>query len=142
MSYTRLICRRSRLDWRICVLCGIIVVLLASLLLTRPPRRRVAVVHGNGLINNYLNHVIRVLTLVGYDVQSGYKTSSSSHQTDENWDLLWTHSYPFGSMPELKHLRRHQKVNKIPGMGFITNKVSFFEYLKCKVRAVEITCTL
>ena len=71
------------------------------------------------------SHVIRVLSLVGYDVQHGYQRSSSNLLTDEHWDVLWSHSFPFGSMPELKNIRRHQKVNKVPGMGYITNKVSF-----------------
>ena len=73
----------------------------------------------------YPSHVIRVLSLVGYDVQHGYQRSSSNLLTDEHWDVLWSHSFPFGSMPELKNIRRHQKVNKVPGMGYITNKVSF-----------------
>lgn len=50
----------------------------------------------------------------------GYK--NSSNLTD--WDLLWAHDYPFKTLnSELLTLKAHQKVNKLPGSGYITNKV-------------------
>ena len=88
--------------------------------------RLMAVVHGNGFLDDYLNHVIRVLSRVGFHVRRGYVSPgvTSSLDTDEDWHVLWSHVYPFGDMPELKRIHRHQRVNKIPGMGFITNKAS------------------
>ncbi|XP_026480178.1 LOW QUALITY PROTEIN: tubulin polyglutamylase TTLL6-like [Ctenocephalides felis] len=44
--------------------------------------------------------------------------------TPENWDVLWTHQYPFTVYKNLvKNLKWHQKVNHFPGCGYFTNKV-------------------
>lgn len=50
----------------------------------------------------------------------GYKRDNNT----SDWDLLWAHDYPFTKIPiEMKAIKPHQKVNHIPGCGFITNKV-------------------
>ncbi|XP_003395797.2 probable tubulin polyglutamylase ttll-15 [Bombus terrestris] len=62
----------------------------------------------------YLKHVFLVLERLGFK------------QTNDafNWDLLWAHDYPFRSLSSsLKKLKAHQRVNHIPGCGYITNKV-------------------
>ncbi|XP_030034757.2 probable tubulin polyglutamylase ttll-15 [Manduca sexta] len=64
--------------------------------------------------NGVLKHVHIVLDRVGYE--------KSTNKTD--WSLLWSHDYPFRSLyPNMHKLKRHQKVNHFPGIGFITNKV-------------------
>ena len=122
--------------WRQCKLRpnwpSFLLLLISSLLLVllyyqtphRSSRSRgVAIVHGDGSLAEYLNHVIRVLSVVGYEVRLGYNAAASSSQPDDDWNVLWSHTYPFVDKPELQNLGAHQKVNKIPGMGHITNKV-------------------
>ncbi|KAK5647638.1 hypothetical protein RI129_002530 [Pyrocoelia pectoralis] len=71
-------------------------------------------VYGQNPEGGYLQNVFTVLDRIGY------KNDTSS----SNWDLLWAHNYPFNTLySELKNLRSHQKVNKFPGSGYITNKV-------------------
>lgn len=42
----------------------------------------------------------------------------------ESADLLWAHDYPFIKIkPKVLAMKPHQKVNHLPGCGFITNKV-------------------
>ncbi|KAF5308155.1 hypothetical protein FQR65_LT06335 [Abscondita terminalis] len=72
-------------------------------------------VYGTNVESGYLNNVFTVLGKVGYK-----NTSTSS----DDWDLLWAHNYPFFDLyTKLKNLKSHQRVNKFPGSGFITNKV-------------------
>lgn len=64
----------------------------------------------------HLKHVYSVFERVGY-------------QTTENnssaWDVLWAHDYPFQALqPALTNLQPNQRVNKFPGTGYITTKVS------------------
>lgn len=64
--------------------------------------------------NGLLKHVHLVLE------RSGYEKSTNTSP----WNLLWSHDYPFRVLyPHLHKLKPHQKVNKFPGTGFITNKV-------------------
>ncbi|KAE8751460.1 hypothetical protein FOCC_FOCC001707 [Frankliniella occidentalis] len=62
----------------------------------------------------HLKHVYNVMRRLGYE----------EAQIEENWDVLWSHPYPFTILPALKHLQPHQKVNHFPGSGFITNKAN------------------
>ncbi|XP_044584926.1 probable tubulin polyglutamylase ttll-15 [Cotesia glomerata] len=63
---------------------------------------------------SHLKHVIMILERLGFR-----RGDNNSH-----WDLLWAHDYPFKTLANnLKYLREYQKVNHIPGCGFITNKV-------------------
>jgi len=86
-----------------------------------------ALVIGPGPVSVYLSHVIRVLSTLGYkvDVISGDIGSNSTF----NWKILWSHSYPFNSRLQLKKLKPDQRVNKLPGMGYITNKVDLAKLL-------------
>lgn len=73
--------------------------------------------HGNKVDdkNGVLKHVHLVLERVGFE--------KSSNETD--WNLLWAHDFPFTALyPSMKNLKPHQRVNHIPGIGFITNKVN------------------
>lgn len=64
---------------------------------------------------NHLRHVKYVADRFGFE-----KVTNQSN----DWDLLWAHDYPFRVMyPKLHNLRPHQRVNHLPGCGFITNKV-------------------
>jgi hypothetical protein len=94
----------------------------AILPILSPLRRRNALVLGDHATSGYLYHVIRVLRAVGYDVTHEYPLAWGP-VTSDAWDIMWTHKYPFHNIPELKKMREHQRVNKIPGMGCITNKV-------------------
>lgn len=61
-----------------------------------------------------LKHVHLVLERVGYEISSN----------DTPWDLLWAHDYPFGVFyPSLSKLKPNQRVNHVPGIGFITDKL-------------------
>lgn len=63
----------------------------------------------------HLVHVKNVLKRIGYD--------KVTNETND-WDLLWAHDYPYRALyPKLHNLKSHQKVNHLPGCGFITNKV-------------------
>ena len=46
------------------------------------------------------------------------------NNSQENWDILWSHDYPFNKDILSVDLAPHQRVNHFPGSGFITNKVS------------------
>lgn len=48
----------------------------------------------------HLKHVYNVMRRLGYE----------EAQIEENWDVLWSHPYPFTILPALKHLQPHQKV--------------------------------
>lgn len=71
-------------------------------------------IYGKHVDSGYLNHVMRVLERIGY-----VRGTNNS-----NWDLLWAHDYPFGYIQSLNHLKPNQRVNKFPGSGWITNKLS------------------
>ncbi|XP_047116406.1 probable tubulin polyglutamylase ttll-15 isoform X1 [Schistocerca piceifrons] len=71
--------------------------------------------YGQRLETGYLRHVEAVLRRLGYSRTVAINSSE--------WDLLWAHDYPFRTMPELRNLKPHQKVNHFPGSGYITNKV-------------------
>ena len=63
----------------------------------------------------HLKHVFKILDRVGFE---------RTYENDTDWDLLWAHDYPFGTLSsELKNLQSHQRVNHFPGCGYITNKV-------------------
>ncbi|XP_034238966.1 probable tubulin polyglutamylase ttll-15 isoform X3 [Thrips palmi] len=62
----------------------------------------------------HLKHVFNVMRRLGYEEST----------VEDNWDVLWSHPYPFTILPALKHLKPHQKVNHFPGSGFITNKAN------------------
>ncbi|XP_064621369.1 probable tubulin polyglutamylase ttll-15 isoform X2 [Lineus longissimus] len=65
--------------------------------------------------SGYLKHVFRVLESVGYRVGDMHS----------QWTLMWSHEYPFGR-PEFnklfENLKPHQRINKFPSSGSITNK--------------------
>lgn len=71
--------------------------------------------YGQRLETGYLRHVEAVLHRLGYSRTTAINSSE--------WNLLWAHDYPFRTMPELRNLKPHQKVNHFPGSGYITNKV-------------------
>lgn len=48
----------------------------------------------------HLRHVYNVLQRLGYEEGT----------LSDNWDVLWSHPYPFTVLPELKQLQTHQKV--------------------------------
>lgn len=63
----------------------------------------------------YLRHVFEIFERVGYQWTNG--------TVDSDWDILWSHDYPFANSKFFKELKSHQRVNHFPGSGFITNKV-------------------
>lgn len=67
---------------------------------------------------DHLRHVEVVLRRFGYE-EVPFNASST------DWTVMWAHDYPFNSIKtiDFKNLRPCQKVNHVPGCGFITNKV-------------------
>ncbi|EDV24017.1 uncharacterized protein TRIADDRAFT_57067 [Trichoplax adhaerens] len=66
----------------------------------------------------YLDHPIKVFERVGYVMKKDFP---------QKWDVLWSHEYPFTETKVynmIRQMKPHQKVNKFPGSGFITNKAS------------------
>lgn len=73
--------------------------------------------NAQGKGKSHLKHVEIVLRRFGYE-EADLNTSSS------DWTLMWAHDYPFNNVPiDFKSLQPCQRVNHIPGCGFITNKV-------------------
>ncbi|XP_033241832.1 probable tubulin polyglutamylase ttll-15 [Drosophila pseudoobscura] len=70
-------------------------------------------IFGKSHTEEHLVHVVNVLHRFGYE----------RVELNESWNLLWAHDYPFLSLPDLKNLGKHQKVNHFPGCGYLTNKV-------------------
>lgn len=61
-------------------------------------------------------HVKRVLDRLGYDRVTENEMESA--------DLLWAHDYPFNKFKsKILAMKAHQKINHLPGCGFLTNKV-------------------
>lgn len=61
-------------------------------------------------------HVNKVLERLGLE-------RVTENQSDTA-DLLWAHDYPFTKLrSKILDLKPHQKVNHIPGCGFLTNKI-------------------
>uniref|UniRef100_A0ABM0H100 Tubulin polyglutamylase TTLL7-like n=1 Tax=Saccoglossus kowalevskii TaxID=10224 RepID=A0ABM0H100_SACKO len=64
--------------------------------------------------SGYLNHVIAVFERLGF-LRGG---------PESEWDVIWAHDYPFVELSKhLMNMLPHQRINHIPGIGFITNKV-------------------
>ncbi|ODN04837.1 Tubulin polyglutamylase TTLL6 [Orchesella cincta] len=73
-------------------------------------------VHGKRVDSGYLAHVFEAFERLGY---------ARVNVSDENWDVLWSHDYPFRVLNEqLVKLKPSQKVNHFPGSGYITNKMN------------------
>ncbi|XP_062503753.1 probable tubulin polyglutamylase ttll-15 [Corticium candelabrum] len=63
---------------------------------------------------SHLNHVIAVFERLGYD---------TSAKKEDNWDVMWSHEYPFGQLGGLlSEMKATQKVNHWPGSGYLTMK--------------------
>ncbi|XP_015514906.1 probable tubulin polyglutamylase ttll-15 [Neodiprion lecontei] len=77
-------------------------------------RKPIYWVYGRNPDSGYLKHVFALLDRLGFE--------RGTNESD--WDLLWAHDYPFRSLySSLNALAPHQKVNHVPGCGYITNKV-------------------
>ena len=75
------------------------------------------VVYGKNIDSGYLKHVYRVLDRAGY-VRANYNST-------DDWTLMWAHDYPFKKIrPIIMRMKSWQRVNKLPGSGFVTNKVN------------------
>ena len=61
-----------------------------------------------------LSHVITVFNRIGYTLGG----------PADNWNVLWSHEYPFKSLPPKTWslLKPHQKINHFPGTGCFTFK--------------------
>lgn len=85
----------------------------SSLLSERPKYT----VYGKNIDSGYLKHVYEPLSRAGF-VRVSYNVS-------DDWMLMWAHDYPFKKIrPVIMKMKKHQKVNKFPGSGFVTNKVN------------------
>jgi tubulin monoglycylase TTLL15 len=63
---------------------------------------------------SHLQHVIAVFERLGYDTLA---------KQDDNWDVLWSHEYPFSQLGEIiKQMKPTQKLNHWPGTGHLTMK--------------------
>ena len=65
-----------------------------------------------------LQHVFNVLDRVGF--------SYVNYTSNEDWSLFWAHEYPFNKEMArvFQNMKAYQKVNKIPGMTLLTNKIN------------------
>ncbi|XP_078676386.1 putative tubulin polyglutamylase ttll-15 [Branchiostoma floridae x Branchiostoma belcheri] len=82
-----------------------------------PNRSPVVWVHGQRVESGYLDHVFAVFK------RTGYKRGGS----ESDWDVIWSHEYPFTDpvlIPHLRAMKPHQKINHWPGGGYVTNKMS------------------
>ncbi|XP_050514072.1 probable tubulin polyglutamylase ttll-15 isoform X1 [Diabrotica virgifera virgifera] len=71
--------------------------------------------YGKDVDGGHLKEVFTILDRLGYKKDDNYS----------EWDLLWAHDYPFTELrSQLDNLKPHQKVNHLPGIGHITNKVT------------------
>ena len=74
-------------------------------------------VYGKNLDSGYLKHVYAVLERAGY--------TRVSYNLTSDWDVMWAHDYPFKKIRSvMKKLKSGQRVNKLPGSGYVTNKVN------------------
>ncbi|XP_040571969.1 probable tubulin polyglutamylase ttll-15 [Lepeophtheirus salmonis] len=74
-------------------------------------------IYGKHPDSGYLKHVINIFNRAGY-LRVNYNSTNS-------WDVMWSHDYPFKKIkPLMKQLKPFQKVNKLPGSGYVTNKVN------------------
>lgn len=72
-------------------------------------------IYGSGGEGQWV-HVNKVLKRLGFDRVTENESDTA--------DLLWAHDYPFTKLrSKMLTLKPHQKVNHLPGCGFITNKV-------------------
>ncbi|KAI8514932.1 Tubulin-tyrosine ligase [Branchiostoma belcheri] len=72
---------------------------------------------GQEVESGYLDHVFAVFK------RTGYKRGGS----ESDWDVIWSHEYPFTDpvlIPHLRAMKPHQKINHWPGGGYVTNKMS------------------
>ncbi len=48
-----------------------------------------------------------------------------SYNLTNDWDIMWSHDYPFKKIKHvIKAMKPGQRVNKLPGSGYVTNKVN------------------
>ncbi|CAG5128946.1 unnamed protein product [Candidula unifasciata] len=98
-------------------------------------KRPVVWIHGtirskNNGRTGYLKHVFLVFEKFGFSF--GEKSS--------DWIVAWFHDFPFTNYAEvMKNLKPYQKVNHLPGSGYLTNKVNLAQTnLNFIPRAFEI----
>ena len=73
--------------------------------------------YGKNLNSGYLKHVYAVLDRAGY--------TRVSYNQSSDWNVMWAHKYPFKKINSvMKSMKAGQKVSKLPGTGFVTNKVN------------------
>ena len=62
-----------------------------------------------------MSHVMTVFQRLGFSVTGG---------PSDDWSVLWSHEYPFKSLPPgmVEGLRPHQRINHFPGSGCFTFK--------------------
>ena len=69
---------------------------------------------GQNVDKGYLSHVIEAFEYAGIE----------RSMDENNWDILWSHLYPFGKTKKfgnyLKALEETKVINKIPGSGWIS----------------------
>lgn len=67
--------------------------------------------------SGYLKHVYAIFKRAGF--------TRVTYNTSDDWSVMWAHDYPFEKIkPIMMNMKSHQKVNKLPGSGFVTNKVN------------------
>lgn len=69
----------------------------------------------------YLDHVVAALLNYGHKLSFRDSLTPLRVQDLDQYDLVWTHDYPFQS---IKKLHPRQRINHFPGTGFITNKMT------------------
>ena len=80
--------------------------------------RTTQLVHRRTHVRELHHTVFNVLEHVGF-----YYVNNTAN---ENWSLLWAHEYPFNNEEKtrfISNMKGFQKVNKIPGLTYLTNKI-------------------
>ena len=77
--------------------------------------------------------------------RGGYIRSHTIGETSNDWDVLWTHDYPFSKMKDkLVNLKPHQKVcsRRIKFLTCLRFKVMFYNTLSSRVRVRSPSVTI
>ncbi|CAB3386117.1 Hypothetical predicted protein [Cloeon dipterum] len=67
----------------------------------------------------HLQHVFDLFERLGFQ---------TTDEIDSDWDVMWAHNCPFFNQTLaqiMRNLKPHQRVNKIPGNNFVTQKMAF-----------------
>jgi len=122
---------RVKSDWNIALLFLILALFSSSIYLfivrlqsktPIPPNRPKVWINQGKYSNSYVRHVTETFQKLGYERVNG--------SAGEDWDILWSYEGPFGSKGVT--VKKHQRVNYVPGSSLLTHKATFSTGSKIK----------